>query len=203
MTMNAAHYRTKLFTPERVEFSDVEAWVEGCWSAPVVDASGEFVSPNEWKYDRYKTNPVLLDNHNLGPMFGKPPVAMAQHPNGEMAIWSDEKGCYGRFYFDKSDARSMDMYSRYRKKTMRGFSPGFIPNQIRNTYRNGRSVKQLHDCNLMEISCVGVPCNGAALAYRVKYFLPEMASQAPAKSPTAVYLDLVAMSKSVNPRRGA
>lgn len=113
------------------------------------DRSGEYIPPEEWKLANYEKNPVILWAHN----YDQPPVAKA--------LWSkaDKTGLIQKIQFAKT-AFANDIFELYSEGFMNAFSVGFMSN------RDEADSNILRNCELLEVSCVPVPCNANALMAR-------------------------------------
>jgi HK97 family phage prohead protease len=113
------------------------------------DRSGEFIPPEEWKLTNYEKNPVILWAHN----YDQPAVAKA--------LWSkaDKTGLIQKIQFAKT-AFASELFELYSEGFMSAFSVGFMSN------RDDQDSNILRNCELLEVSCVPVPCNANALMAR-------------------------------------
>jgi HK97 family phage prohead protease len=130
------------------------------------DRVNEEIPPSEWKLDNYNKNPVIMWAHN----YGQPPVAKA--------LWTkaDKTGLKQKIQFAKT-AFAQDIFELYKGGFLNAFSVGF------RAERDEKDQNIFRDAELLEVSCVPVPCNASALAERslaYKAFEPKI------KTPEAV-----------------
>lgn len=113
------------------------------------DRAGEYIPSGEWKLENYRKNPVILWAHN----YSLPPVAKA--------LWSktDDKGLIQKIQFAKT-AFAQDIFDLYDGGFLNAFSVGFRAD------RDSSDSRIFRNCELLEVSCVPVPCNANALAER-------------------------------------
>lgn len=113
------------------------------------DRVGETIPPDEWKLDNYKNNPVILWAHD----YHNPPVGKA--------LWTktDQIGLLQKIQFAKT-AFAQDIFDLYEGGFLNAFSVGF------RCKRDESDESILTQCELLEVSCVPVPCNQHALAER-------------------------------------
>ena len=113
------------------------------------DRSGEYIPPSEWKLVNYEKNPVILWAHN----YGQPPVGKA--------LWTkiEKDGLIQKIQFAKT-AFAQDIFDLYEGGFLNAFSVGFSAD------RDNEDCSIFRNCELLEVSCVPVPCNASALAAR-------------------------------------
>jgi len=113
------------------------------------DRVGEYIPPEEWKLMNYEKNPVILWAHN----YSQPPVAKA--------LWTktDKKGLIQKIQFAKTDFAN-DIFELYKGGFLNAFSVGFQAD------RDSEDSKIFRNAELLEVSCVPVPCNANALMER-------------------------------------
>lgn len=113
------------------------------------DRVGETIPPDEWKLDNYFKNPVILWAHD----YRNPPVGKA--------LWTktDQVGLLQKIQFAKT-AFAQDIFDLYDGGFLNAFSVGF------RCRRDVDDPNILTNCELLEVSCVPVPCNQHALAER-------------------------------------
>jgi uncharacterized protein len=113
------------------------------------DRSGEYIPPAEWKLANYEKNPVILWAHD----YSTPPVGKA--------LWTkiEKSGLIQKIQFAKT-AFAQDIFDLYEGGFLNAFSVGFMSD------RDSEDSTIFRNCELLEVSCVPVPCNAGALAER-------------------------------------
>ena len=139
-------------------------------SSGAVDRHGDVVSPEGWRLDAYRANPVVLWAHD----YRRPAIGRAR------SVWSDGRGLMAHLEFAPTDfAREVE--ALYRHGYQQGVSVGFRPLRFeeRRDARTGAFLGiRFLEQELLEISAVPVPANrGALLAGRA---LSPASSAAPA-----------------------
>lgn len=124
-------------------------------STGAVDRHGDTVAPDGWQLDAYRANPVILWAHD----YRQPAIGRA------VAVWRDGPALLARLEFAPTEfARTVD--TLYRQGYQRGVSVGFRPLRFaeRRDARSGAFLGiRFLEQELLEISAVPVPANGAAL----------------------------------------
>lgn len=155
-----------------------DQYVIGEMSSITPDADGDVILPSAFDLTRYKTNPVVLDNHNYNK-----PIAFCE----EFIV--NPTNILAKVKFATTE-EAQNVYQLYKEKIMRGFSVGFIPileypkgsrefqtildslkKQYPNIFTNEVALKVdniIAKAELIEISCVALPNNKDALAIVVK-----------------------------------
>lgn len=123
-------------------------------STDTIDSYGEIVAQN-WRLDRYKSNPVVLYAHNSREL----PIGHAEN------VRVENGALCARLVFSSAEAnpKGEQVWRCVLERTLRAVSVGFVPATIRDELRDGRSVTVLDDCELHEISVVPVPANPDAV----------------------------------------
>lgn len=139
-----------------------------CVSAPVPDRDDEIVDPTNLRLDAYRLNPVVLYGHDPDTRF---PVGKCEGPNGDFRVWIDGQTLWAEFYFANTQ-QGQEVAELYRQKVLRGASIGFrsdgledvSPQEAERLYGVRKRLQRHVGGELLEISCVPVPCNPVALA---------------------------------------
>ena len=120
-----------------------------------VDRHGDVVSPEGWRLESYRRNPVVLWAHNYRqPAIGRAP-----------AVWQEGPALLARIEFAPTEFAGQ-VAALYREGYQRGVSVGFRPLRFeeRRDARSGAFLGiRFLEQELLEISAVPVPANGAAL----------------------------------------
>jgi phage head maturation protease len=178
-------------TVKRLEtFSEAEIedqYVIGRVSSMLPDADGDVVIPQSLDLTRYRSNPVILKNHDHN------------NPIGYVEDLSvDETEIIAKIKFGSTE-ECQDIYQLYKDKVRRGFSLGFIP--IEEVQKGSRGFDELYGnlqkrypqifnkdsvnkidkiitkAELIEISCVAIPNNSSTLALTVKNINTDIAQE--------------------------
>ena len=120
-----------------------------------VDRHGDVVSPDGWRLDSYRRNPVVLWAHDYRhPAIGRAP-----------AVWQEGPALLARIEFAPTQFAGQ-VAALYRDGYQRGVSVGFRPLRFeeRRDARSGAFLGiRFLEQELLEISAVPVPANRAAL----------------------------------------
>ena len=120
-----------------------------------VDRHGDVVSPDGWRLDSYRRNPVVLWAHDYRhPAIGRAP-----------AVWREGPALLARIEFAPTQFAGQ-VAALYRDGYQRGVSVGFRPLRFeeRRDARSGAFLGiRFLEQELLEISAVPVPANRAAL----------------------------------------
>ena len=119
------------------------------------DRHGDTVALDGWQLDNYRRNPVLLWAHD----YGRPPIGRASE------VWRDGHALVARMEFAPTQF-AQEVEGLYRQGYQRGVSVGFRPVRFeeRRDLRTGALLGiRFLEQELLEISAVPVPANGAAL----------------------------------------
>lgn len=123
-------------------------------STEEVDSFGTVVSSTGWDLTRFLANPVLLFAHD----------GMTRTPVGHCEnVRVEGQELLFDAVFDDTSAFDQEVWAKYAKGVMRGFSVRFDPVEHKTETRNGRDVMVYTRQILMEISCAPVPSNAGAL----------------------------------------
>lgn len=120
-------------------------------STPTVDRVGDVVDPSGWDITSYQRNPVVLWSHNQMEL----PVGKTRR------VYLDGASLKFDVEFAGSDIdpRAEQVYQCYRQGFLSAVSVCFKPIEERREGSINRVVRQ----ELLELSCVTVPCNADAL----------------------------------------
>ena len=119
------------------------------------DRHGDTVALDGWQLDNYRRNPVLLWAHD----YGQPPIGRASE------VWRDGHALVARMEFAPTRF-AQEVEGLYRQGYQRAVSVGFRPVRFeeRRDPRTGALLGiRFLEQELLEISAVPVPANGAAL----------------------------------------
>lgn len=126
-------------------------------SSGAVDRHGDVVSPEGWRLDAYRANPVVLWAHD----YRRPAIGRAQ------SVWSDGRALLAHLEFAPTEfAREVE--ALYRSGYQQGVSVGFRPLRFeeRRDTRTGAFLGiRFLEQELLEISAVPVPANQGALLH--------------------------------------
>ena len=146
-----------------------------------VDRHGDIVSPDGWRLDEYRRNPVLLWAHD----YRQPAIGLSE------AVWSDGRALLARMQFAPTEF-AQEVAGLYRQGFQRGVSVGFRPVRFeeRRDARSGAFLGiRFLEQELLEISAVPVPANSHALlrggAGSVNYAVTDAVRDAARESPKA------------------
>lgn len=125
-----------------------------------VDRDGEVIKLSGWKLANYRTNPIVLCNHNPMDL----PVAKTKK------VWVDKEKRALMFDVEfpepEVSPQGDTLYKLYKNGFMNSTSVGFIPNRDKMIFGDrtkGEPHITFKDQELLEISLVSVPANPAAL----------------------------------------
>jgi HK97 family phage prohead protease len=127
--------------------------LEAVASTEAVDAYGTILRAN-WDLARFSANPVLLYAHNAN---GLPVGACAD-------VRLEGKDLVFRAVFDDANDFDEQVWQKYKRRVLRGFSVRFNPIEQRVIEQNGKQIIEYTRSELMEISCTPLPGNAEALA---------------------------------------
>lgn len=129
--------------------------IEVVASTETIDSYGEIVAQN-WKLDRYRSNPVVLFAHRSREL------AVGRAEN----VRVENGALCATFVFATAEANPLaeQVWQSIRQKMLRGVSVGFMPSEIRYEKRDGKDVCVLDQNELFEISMTPVPANPEGLA---------------------------------------
>ncbi|WP_437606263.1 HK97 family phage prohead protease [Sorangium sp. So ce834] len=121
-------------------------------STEAVDSYSTILRAN-WELARFNANPVLLFAHNDCML----PVGTCEN------VRVEGKALLFDAVFDDATEFDQQVWEKYRRGVLRGFSVRFNPLERRVIEDGGRQVIEYTRSELMEISCVPVPANPEAL----------------------------------------
>lgn len=128
--------------------------ISGVFSTGGEDRHGEVVDQMGWKLDEFMQNPVVLFAHDpYQPAVGKV-INIGKDANGNLS--GDIQFAAEEYPF------AMIIYRLYLGGFMRAFSVGFMNDKYEVDQETDTLI--LRENTLMEISCVNIPANAAALA---------------------------------------
>ncbi len=117
-------------------------------STSTIDRDGEVITADLIDDGNYQKNPVVLFQHDANKPIGK---SLWRKPN--------EIGLLASTQFAKSGLGA-EVFDLYAQKILNAFSIGFIPLEL------GKFIEQVYHygkVELLEYSCVSVPCNPSAV----------------------------------------
>lgn len=132
-----------------------ERRISACASTEEVDAYGTILRAAGWDFTRFDGNPILLFAHDA---FSRTPVGHCENYRVEGTELLFDA------VFDDTTPFDNEVWEKYRKGVMRGFSVRFDPQEYHIEKINNQEVLVYTKQALMEISCVPIPANAGALA---------------------------------------
>lgn len=162
MILSAAKPVTKMFTFDSaikaVDTGDGELKIDGYASTTAVDRSSDVILASAWNksggLNNFKSNPILLFNHNYDKPIGK-----------VTEMGTDSKGLRIKGIISKSAG---DVYNLVKEGVLSTFSVGFLIKDAEyDKQADGLIIK---DAELLEVSVVSVPCNQDATFSVAKSF---------------------------------
>jgi len=150
----------KFFFARVKSINDQDRTIEVIASTADIDRDNEIILPSAFieTLDSFKQNPVVLCAHQHRLESGDSPVI----GSADNIVVTD-KGLQFRVKFASTEL-GKQYCELYKEHHMRGLSVGFIPIQGAFRKMNGKDVYQHEKIELLEVSCVAVPSNRAALA---------------------------------------
>lgn len=146
---------TKQIVATITKSNEQERTISAIVSDATVDRYGEIVK-QDWKLDNFKKNPVILFGHDAMQVIGKATrievIAGKLHATIKFA----------------TTARAEEIYQLFKDGSLRAFSVGFRPTNVKFEKHGDREVAVLTGNELLEISAVAVGANANALAVSVK-----------------------------------
>lgn len=125
--------------------------VEAVLSSETIDGHGEIIDQVSWRLERYLRNPVVLHMHSAYSVVG--------HAENVRLV---DGALHARIVF-ASTALALEVATLFQDGAMRAFSVGFRPGRAEQQMVNGREVRRLLDCELLEVSAVSIPSNPDAV----------------------------------------
>jgi HK97 family phage prohead protease len=153
---------TKMFTFDSaikaVDAGEGELKIDGYASTVSVDRSADVILASAWNksggLNNYKSNPILLFNHNYDKPIGK-----------VVEMGTDSKGLRIKGIISKSAG---DVYNLVKEGVLTTFSVGFLIKDA--DYDKESDGLIIKDAELLEVSVVSVPCNQDATFSVAKSF---------------------------------
>lgn len=125
--------------------------VEGFANKAIVDRGGDLIPPEAWQLSEYKTNNILLFNHNQDLAIGTADVRVT------------EEGLVAKAKISKSNEAPIPyIRDMIREGVIKSFSVGFDPMNSDEKSEDGTHTI-LKQANLLELSIVTVPMNQASV----------------------------------------
>lgn len=150
----------ELFQPFSVKSIDREKRrVRALASTGDLDRDGEVILPTAFEktLEKYLENPVILAGHKHRLEDGRSPVV-----GKTVNAWIDKQGLWIIVEFAPTPL-GLEYWELYGNGYQRAFSIGFRGIQWSDQKRDGKQIRIWQEVELMEISCVAVPANPAAL----------------------------------------
>lgn len=120
--------------------------IEGWANRAVVDRGMDVISPDAWKFDNYKKNPVVLFNHNMDKPIGK-----------SVDVKPMEGGLWVKCQISKSADPTISMVrDLVEEGILNSFSVGFESKQAQ---KNSEGINEIKEAELYEVSIVSIPMN--------------------------------------------
>jgi len=129
------------------------------------DRYGDIINQQGWDLDAYRSNPVVLLNHDHGSL-----------PIGKGTVRIGEQGLIIDVEFDMADPRAAEIAGKAKRGFMNAVSVGFSP--LKSTprsdlpvthYAHSKSGGNYFDrAELLEVSVVTIPANADAVAIAAK-----------------------------------
>jgi len=135
-------------------------------STDAIDGHGEIVE-QVWNLDRFRSNPVILWNHNRMFQQDTLPIGKATYIGIEKVDGRDALVATIQFASEKANPKGEQVWNSFQEGTLRAVSVGFNPNTVRVERRDDKDVTVLSDNVLMEISATPIGSNPEALARRL------------------------------------
>lgn len=154
---------TKMFTFDSAikavsQDENGELKIEGYASTNAMDRSSDVILASAWTksngLNNFKSNPILLFNHNYDKPIGK-----------VIAMGTDNKGLKIKGVISKSAG---DVYNLVKEGILSTFSVGFMVNDA--DYNKDTDGLIIKDAELLEVSVVSIPCNQDATFSVAKSF---------------------------------
>jgi len=124
-------------------------------STETIDSYDSVLRQN-WRLDRYKTNPVVLFAHESREL----PIGHAT----DVRVVKKQLVATIRFSSAEANPRAEHVWHSVREGALRGISVGFYPHRVSEEEVNGRQILVLDDNELLELSVTPIPSNPDALA---------------------------------------
>jgi len=124
-------------------------------STDAIDSYGESVKQN-WRLERYASNPVVLYAHNSREL----PIGKSLRT----AVKNGALECTIKFATADANPEAEKVWKLVQQDILRAVSVGFYPHTVTRELRDDVEVYVLDDNELMEISVVPIPANPEALA---------------------------------------
>lgn len=129
--------------------------VDCVMSSDARDAYGERVSQGDWRLERYLSNPIVLWGHDSKSL----PIGKAER----VRVEGGKLQCTIRFASAAANPMAEACLQLVKEGVLRGVSVGFLPGEVRYQSEGGVDVALLMNCELVELSVVGIPANADAL----------------------------------------
>lgn len=121
--------------------------VDAVLSSEAIDGHGEIIDQASWQLARYRQNPIVLHMHSHYSVIGR--AENIQIVAGKLEA---------RIVFATTPLAE-EVWTLFRDGAMRAFSVGFRAGRVAREILDGRTIRKLFDCQLMEVSAVSVPSN--------------------------------------------
>lgn len=142
----------------RIKVLDDKAMIlDHCISDDTFDRVDDDINQDGWDFKNYMRNPVVLDGHDY-----------SKNPVGKCLKLYKDGNCTRAITQFAPTAQGTEKFQLYKDGFLSAFSVGFIPKEYAPNKAGGYHIEKQE---LLEYSCVTVPCNPNA----VKSFLTENA----------------------------
>lgn len=163
--MNQANFRQRSFTVRAIDTGARS--VDIVASSATLDAYDEIVE-QVWDLSRFKSNPVVLWNHNRGSLLGSAADALPIGHASAVRVENGELLATLTFVTAEANPLAENVWQGFRQKSLRAVSVGFEPRSIRKETRDGREITILSDNELFEISVCPMGANADAVAKSIR-----------------------------------
>jgi len=151
----------QFFKSSPVEDGDDSGKVSFIASTDRADRYGDIVNQSGWNLENYKSNPIVLLNHDHQSL-----------PIGRGAVSISEKGLVIDVEFDSADPRAAEIQGKVSRGFMNAVSVGFAPIKTiaradlpESHFAFSKSAgSYFEEAELLEVSIVTIPANADAVA---------------------------------------
>jgi HK97 family phage prohead protease len=141
------------------------ATIEFIASTAALDRYGEIISPEGWRLENYRHNPVFQNAHQYGDIIftlGKALTTEVRHVGGRLAL------CQTIEFAVEANPMARIAYALYQGKFLNAVSVGFVPIRWENGAADSEFRRRYVEQELLEVSAVGIPANPEALQLGLK-----------------------------------
>jgi HK97 family phage prohead protease len=136
------------------------ATLEFISSTAALDRFHEIISPEGWRLDHYRQNPVFQNAHQYGDIIftlGKARVSEIRQVAGRAVLYQKIE------FAVEANPMARLAYGLYKGKFLNAVSVGFIPLRWENGTAEAGYRRKYLEQELLEVSAVGIPANPEAL----------------------------------------